>query len=125
MCLSSILSIDEKVCFNYLDFSLVLWFKFCLSQEIYHFVHFYLLKYTIAYCLLRWFPSHFLASVATQYAPQIKGVRNIPFNLNDQPSPLGPLKPEELLVAIHLLEFAKDPLAPPSSNEGKMLLVVI
>ncbi|RTG86577.1 symplekin [Schistosoma bovis] len=59
------------------------------------------------------------ASVATQYAPQIKGVRNIPFNLNDQPSPLGPLKPEELLVAIHLLEFAKDPSAPPSSNEGK------
>ncbi|RTG81342.1 symplekin [Schistosoma bovis] len=33
--------------------------------------------------------------------------------------PLGPLKPEELLVAIHLLEFAKDPSAPPSSNEGK------
>ncbi|CAH8434957.1 unnamed protein product [Schistosoma turkestanicum] len=58
------------------------------------------------------------ASVATQYAPQIKGVKNVPSNLHDQPSPLGPLKPEELLVAIHLLEFAKDPSAPPS-NDGK------
>ncbi|KAH8854993.1 Symplekin [Schistosoma japonicum] len=59
------------------------------------------------------------ASVSTQYAPQNTSVKNIPFNVNDQPAPLGPLKPEELLVAVHLLEFAKDP-SVPLSNEAKV-----
>ncbi|CAL8106018.1 unnamed protein product [Calicophoron daubneyi] len=58
------------------------------------------------------------ASVSTQYAPKIASVQNV-VDMPDlsQPAPLGPLKPEELLVAVHLLEFAKDPSAPV--NESK------
>ncbi|KAA3677209.1 symplekin [Paragonimus westermani] len=58
------------------------------------------------------------ASVATQYAPRVEKVPNVEVSLpnpNDE-APLGPLKPEELLVAVHLLEFAKDPFAPPGES---------
>ncbi|CAH8436037.1 unnamed protein product [Heterobilharzia americana] len=58
------------------------------------------------------------ASVSTQYAPLVKGVKNISFDPTNQPAPSGPLRPEELLVAVHLLEFAKDPAAQ-SQKEGK------
>ncbi|CAH8867888.1 unnamed protein product [Trichobilharzia szidati] len=58
------------------------------------------------------------ASVSTQYAPVIKNVKNIPFDPTGKSPPPGPLKPEELLVAVHLLEFARDPTAQPL-NEGK------
>nr|CDS27489.1 symplekin [Hymenolepis microstoma] len=50
------------------------------------------------------------ASVATQPPPD-------PHNPNERPeafSAKGPLTPEDLLVAIHLLEFAKDPDANPN-----------
>ncbi|CAI2736868.1 unnamed protein product [Dicrocoelium dendriticum] len=59
------------------------------------------------------------ASVSTQYAPRVDKVKavNAPLPSLEDEAPLGPLAPEELLVAIHLLEFAKDPSAPP--NESK------
>lgn len=64
-------------------------------------------------CRYRRFSSHFLcfaASVATQHAPRINTVKNVPCTAAElRDARLGPLKPEELLVAIHLLEFAKDP----------------
>ncbi|TGZ67041.1 hypothetical protein CRM22_004997 [Opisthorchis felineus] len=59
------------------------------------------------------------ASVSTQYAQPVPGVRNVEDSipsLNTE-APLGPLKPEEILVAIHLLEFAKDPSA--SATDAK------
>uniref|UniRef100_A0A0X3NLC9 Symplekin n=1 Tax=Schistocephalus solidus TaxID=70667 RepID=A0A0X3NLC9_SCHSO len=53
------------------------------------------------------------ASVATIPAPNPRlGLENVA----PTDTVLGPLTPEELLVAIHLLEFAKDPGAPPSST---------
>uniref|UniRef100_A0A183SZ61 Symplekin_C domain-containing protein n=1 Tax=Schistocephalus solidus TaxID=70667 RepID=A0A183SZ61_SCHSO len=52
-------------------------------------------------------------SVATIPAPNPRlGLENVA----PTDTVLGPLTPEELLVAIHLLEFAKDPGAPPSST---------
>ncbi|KAF5400388.1 hypothetical protein PHET_06039 [Paragonimus heterotremus] len=58
------------------------------------------------------------ASVATQYAPRVDKVQNVEVSLPNpnEEAPLGPLKPEELLVAVHLLEFAKDPFAPPGES---------
>ncbi|VDN22105.1 unnamed protein product [Dibothriocephalus latus] len=55
----------------------------------------------------------FQPSVATIPAPNPRlGLENVA----PTDTVLGPLTPEELLVAIHLLEFAKDPNAPPSST---------
>ncbi|OON19725.1 hypothetical protein X801_04407, partial [Opisthorchis viverrini] len=60
------------------------------------------------------------ASVSTQYAQPVAGVRNVEDSIPspNTEAPLGPLKPEEILVAIHLLEFAKDPSAPATDAKS-------
>ncbi len=58
-----------------------------------------------------------IASVATLPAPD---PRNPDMDLSPNESIVGPLTPEELLVAIHLLEFVKDPNAPQTTDAPGM-----
>lgn len=53
------------------------------------------------------------ASVATQPAPDPRAPEGSSKVILKEPPVVGPVTPEELLVAIHLLEFVKDPNITP------------
>lgn len=62
-----------------------------------------------------------VASVATQPAPDPRN----PEGEKQEPCGVGPVTPEELLVAIHLLEFAKDPNAPADEQSSSKFPIKI
>ncbi|VDK37327.1 unnamed protein product [Taenia asiatica] len=59
------------------------------------------------------------ASVATQPAPDPRAPEVSSKVIPKEPPVVGPVTPEELLVAIHLLEFVKDPNATPEQPSKK------
>ncbi|VDM32213.1 unnamed protein product [Hydatigera taeniaeformis] len=59
------------------------------------------------------------ASVATQPAPDPRALESSSKLISKEPPVVGPVTPEELLVAIHLLEFVKDPNVTPEQPSKK------
>lgn len=59
------------------------------------------------------------ASVATQPAPDPRAAEIASKVVSKEAAVVGPVTPEELLVAIHLLEFVKDPNAIPEQPSKK------